>query len=273
MALILHAEKTNTRRFSSKIEKPKKAEKKIKKLQVLLKKHAGRSRGRITVRHQGGRHKRQYRLIDFKRNKIGIEGKIEEIQYDPNRTVDIALVAYADGDKRYILLPNGMKKGDSLESGERVEVKTGNAMKLKSMPVGTLVHNVEMTPGHGGQIGRSAGTRLVIQAKENGYAHLKMPSGEIRMISLEAMATVGALGNEEWKNVMLGKAGRSRHMGIRPAVRGVAQDPRSHAHGGGEAKSGVGRKSPMTKYGKKAVGITRNRTKYTNKYIVKRRTK
>jgi large subunit ribosomal protein L2 len=144
-------------------------------------------------------------------------------------------------------------------------------MKLKSMPVGTLVHNVEMTPGRGGQIGRSAGTSLVIQAKEGGYAHLKMPSGEIRMISLEAMATVGVLGNEEWKNVVLGKAGRSRHMGIRPAVRGVAQDPRSHAHGGGEAKSGVGRKSPMTKYGKKAVGITRNRTKWTNKYIVKRR--
>lgn len=271
MALIEYKEKTNTRRFSSKIEKPAKTGKKIKSLHILLKKHAGRSKGRVTVRHQGGRHKRQYRLIDFKRNKMGIEGKIEAVEYDPNRNVDIALINYADGEKRYILLPQGMKQGDSLVASDRAEVRTGNAMKLKSMPVGTLVHNVELTPGRGGQIGRSAGTSLIIQAKEAGYAHLKMPSGEIRMVSLEAMATVGVLGNEEWKNVVLGKAGRSRHMGIRPAVRGVAQDPRSHAHGGGEAKSGVGRKSPMTKYGKKAVGKTRNRTKWTNKYIVKRR--
>ncbi len=271
MALIEYKEKTNTRRFSSRIEKPKKTGKKIKALQTLLKKHAGRSKGRVTVRHQGGRHKRQYRLIDFKRNKSGVEGKIEAVEYDPNRNVDIALINYSDGEKRYILLPGGMKKGDTVVAGDRVEVRTGNAMKLKSMPVGTLVHNVELTPGRGGQIGRSAGTSLIIQAKESGYAHLKMPSGEIRMVSLEAMGTVGVLGNEEWKNVVLGKAGRSRHMGIRPAVRGVAQDPRSHAHGGGEAKSGVGRKSPMTKYGKKAVGKTRNKTKWTNRYIVKRR--
>lgn len=269
--LIEYKEKTNTRRFSSKIVKPKKTGKKVKALHTLLKKHAGRSKGRVTVRHQGGRHKRQYRLIDFKRNKTGVEGKIESVEYDPNRNVDIALINYADGEKRYILLPHGMKKGDSLMAADKAEIRTGNAMKLKSMPVGTLVHNVELTPGRGGQIGRSAGTSLIIQAKEGGYAHLKMPSGEIRMVSLEAMATVGVLGNEEWKNVMFGKAGRSRHMGIRPTVRGVAQDPRSHAHGGGEAKSGVGRKSPMTKYGKKAVGKTRNRTKYTNKYIVKRR--
>lgn len=270
MALVEYKEKTNTRRFSSRIEKPEKADKRPSGLHVVLKKHAGRSKGRVTVRHQGGRHKRYYRMIDFKRNK-NIEGKVEGIEYDPNRNVDIALVTYSDGDKRYILLPTGLKVGDTVMAGERVDVRTGSAMKLKNMPIGTMVHNVELTPGSGGQIGRSAGTSLTIQAKENGQAHLKMPSGEVRMVSLEAMATVGVLGNEEWKNIMLGKAGRSRHMGIRPAVRGVAQDPRSHPHGGGEAKSGVGRKSPMTKYGKKAVGKTRNRTKWTNKYILKRR--
>lgn len=271
MALIQYQEKTNTRRFSSKIEKPKKVGKGIKSLKVLLKKHAGRSKGRVTVRHQGGRHKRYYRIIDFRRDKFNVEGKIDSIDYDPNRNVNIALVAYPDGDKRYILLPQTLKVGDLVVSGEKVEVKVGNALKLKNMPVGTLIHNVELIPGRGGQFGRSAGTALIIQAKESGYAHLKMPSGEVRMVSLESMGTVGVLGNEEWKNVMLGKAGRSRHMGRRPAVRGVAQDPRSHPHGGGEAKSGVGRKSPMTKYGKKAVGKTRKRNKWTSKLILKRR--
>ena len=178
---------------------------------------AGRSHGKIASRHQQRGAKKFYRIIDFKRDKLNIPAKVSSIEHDPNRGANIALVYYADGEKRYILLPTGMKKGDSLMADDRAEVKTGNAMKLKSMPVGTLVHNVEMTPGRGGQIGRSAGTSLIIQAKEGGYAHLKMPSGEIRMISLEAMATVGVLGNEEWKNRVIGKAGRNRHKGIRPS--------------------------------------------------------
>ncbi len=272
MALVQYSEKTNTRRFSSKLEKPKKVEGAPKGLKSLLKKHSGKnSSGRLTVRGQGGRHKRYYREVDFRRDKHGVEGKIEAFEYDPNRNVNLALISYPDGDKRYILCPQGVKVGDLVLSGERTEIKTGNASKLKNMPVGTVIHNVELTPGKGGQIGRSAGVGLIIQAKENGYAHLKMPSGEIRMVSLESMATVGVLGNEEWKNVVFGKAGRKRHMGIRPTVRGVAQDPRSHPHGGGEAKSGVGRKTPMTKYGKPAVGKTRKIKKWTSKYILKRR--
>lgn len=269
--LIQYKEKTNTRRFSSKMEKPKKTEKIAKGLHVLLKKHAGRSKGRITVRHQGGRHKRYYRIIDFKRNKLNVEGVVMAIEYDPNRNVNIALIKYTDGEQRYILAPKGLTKGMHIIASEKAENRIGNAMQLKSMPIGTVIHNVELTAGKGGQLGRSAGTGLTIQAKDDGYAHLKMPSGEVRMVSLECYGTVGVLGNEEYKNIHLGKAGRSRHMGIRPAVRGVAQDPRSHAHGGGEAKSGVGRKKPMTKYGKPAVGKTRKRSKWTNKYIVKRR--
>ncbi len=273
MALIQYQEKTQTRRFASKIEKPKNTGKKLTHgLAVLLKKHAGRSGGKVTVRHQGGRHKRFYRIVDFKRDKFDVEGKVEGLEYDPNRNVQVALIVYSDGERRYILAPKGLKLGeDVLSSEKRVEIKVGNALKLKNLPIGTVVHNVEMIPGRGGQIGRSAGTSLAIQAKESGYAHLKMPSGEIRMIPLESLGTVGSLGNEEWKNVKFGKAGRKRHMGIRPTVRGVAQDPRSHAHGGGEAKSGVGRKSPMTKYGKKAVGKTRRVKKWTSKYILKRK--
>ncbi len=269
--LIQYKEKTNTRRFASKIVKPKKTEKRMKSLQVLLDKHAGRSRGRVTVRHQGGRQKRYYRIIDFKRDKFNIVGKVENFEYDPNRNVNIALVNYADGEKRYILAPKGLNVGDEIVSGERVDVRLGNALKLKNMPVGTVVHNVELSSGRGGQLARSAGTGLIIQAKEAGYAHVKMPSTEIRKINWECLATVGSLGNEDYKNIDFGKAGRKRLMGIRPTVRGVAQDPRSHAHGGGEAKSGVGRKSPMTKYGKKAVGHTRKIGKWTGKYILKRR--
>jgi large subunit ribosomal protein L2 len=271
MALIKYHEKTNTRRFASKLSRPKRSVEAIKGLISILPKKSGRSGGRVTVRHQGGREKRYYRVVDFRRDKFGIEGEIASLEYDPNRNVDIALVKYPDGDYRYILSPKGLKVGDKVVSGEKVEVKTGNAMKLKNLPVGTLVHNVEMVPGKGGQIGRSAGTALTLQAKQEPFAHLKLPSGEIRMIPLEAMATVGALGNEEWKNIVWGKAGRSRHRGIRPAVRGVAQDPRSHAHGGGEARSGVGRKKPMTKYGRPAVGNTRKRGKYSDKLIIKRR--
>lgn len=273
MALIQYAEKTNTRRFASKIVKPAKIGRSPRALTSILQKHSGRSHGQMMVRHQGGRQKRYYREVDFKRNKFGVIGKIESIEYDPNRNVNIALVVYSDGDKRYILQPADLKVGHEIVANDKAEIKTGNAMKLKSMPVGTMIHNVEMTPGKGGQLGRSAGTKLMIQAKEAGYAHLKMPSGEIRMISLEAMATIGSLGNEDAKNVKLGKAGRSRHMGIRPSVRGTAMDPHSHPHGGGEGRSGVGRKKPMTKYGKPAVGNTRKKGKWTGKYIISRRNK
>lgn len=244
----------------------------MKNLKTLLKKHSGRSSGgMVTVRSQGGRHKRYYREIDFKRNKFGIMGEIVSLEYDPNRNVEIAGVKYADGEYRYILAPKGIKLGEKIISGDKVEAKVGNAMKLKNITVGALLHNVELTPGKGGQLGRSAGTALQLLAKEGGFAHLKMPSGEIRMILLESLATIGSLGNEEIRQRVLGKAGRSRHMGIKPNVRGVAQDPDSHPHGGGEGRSGIGRKSPMTKYGKKAVGKTRNKKKWTSKYIIKRR--
>lgn len=255
------------------MDKPKKTVKTVRSLMGILSKKSGRSHGQIMVRHQGGRHKRYYRMIDFKRNKFGIQGKIETLEYDPNRNVSIFLINYSDGEKRYILAPQGVKVGDEVISGDKVEVKGGNAMKLKNMPVGTLIHNVELIPGKGGQLGRSAGTSLMVQAKEGGFAHLKMPSGEIRMVSLESMATVGVLGNEDYKNINFGKAGRKRHMGIRPSVRGVAMDPGSHPHGGGEGRSGIGRKKPMTKYGKPAVGKTRKIGKWTGKYILKRRSK
>lgn len=271
MSLIQYKESTPTRRFASKMEKPKNNLDAPKKLKVTLKKHSGRTNGRITVRGQGGRHKRYYRMVDFKRNKFGVEGKIEAFEYDPNRNVNIALVSYPDGEKRYILAAQGLKVGDVVSSGERAEVRVGNSLKLKNIPVGTAVHNVELQPGKGGQIGRSAGTSLAIQAKESGMAHLKMPSGEVRMVSLESLATVGVLGNEDYKNLELGKAGRKRWLGKRPKVRGVAMDPNSHPHGGGEGRSPVGRKKPMTVYGKPAVGQTRKRGKWTSKYILRRR--
>ncbi len=269
--LVQYKENTKTRRFASKMLKPVKNYDAPKSLRRLLKKHAGRSGGKITVRHQGGRNKRYYRMVDFKRDKIDVEGRVSVFEYDPNRSVNLALVVYSDGDKRYILAPNELKIGDKVIASDKAEIRVGNALKLKNVPIGTNLHNVEIIPGKGGQIGRSAGAVLVLQAKEAGFAHLKLPSGEIRMIPLDASATVGILGNEDRKNMEIGKAGRKRHMGIRPTVRGTAQDPNSHPHGGGEARSGVGRKKPMTKYGKPAVGKTRNRTKWTNKYILKRR--
>ncbi len=245
-----------------------------KALKTILKKHSGRSNsGKVTVRGQGGRQKRYYRTVDFIRNKFGVEGTVISLDYDPNRNLSIALVKYTDGDFRYILTPAGLKVGDKVISGDRVEVKPGNAMKLKNITVGALVHNVELIPGQGGRIGRSAGTEIQLLAKEGGYAHLKMPSGEVRMVPLEAMATIGSLSNKEHKGLVIGRAGRSRHMGIRPTVRGTAQDPHSHPHGGGEGRSGVGRKKPMTKYGRPAVGNTRNKTKWTNKFILKKRNK
>ena len=269
--LINYHEKTKTRRFAAKLVKPKKNKLAPRNLKVILQKHSGRSRGKVTVRHQGGRHKRYYRIVDFARSKSGVEGKIIGFEYDPNRSVDLCIVQYEDGEKRYILSPNGINLGDKVIASDKAEIRVGNAIKLKNIPIGTSLHNVELEPGRGGQLARSAGTSIILQAKETGSAHLKLPSGEIRMVSLECFATVGVLGNEDRKNMQLGKAGRARHMGKRPEVRGTAMDPRSHPHGGGEGRSGVGRKKPMTKYGKPAVGNTRNRTKWTNKYILKRR--
>jgi len=240
-------------------------------LQTILKKHSGRLRGRVTVRGQGGRHKRFYREIDFKRNKFGMIGEVMAVEYDPGRNVDILLIKYSDGEARYILAVKGVKVGDKIVSDEKTEVNLGNAMKLKNMPVGTLVHNVELNPGRGGQIGRSAGTGLQLASKEGEFAQLKLPSGEVRLIPLQSMATIGTLANEEMKNRVIGKAGRARWMGRRPINRGVAQDPNSHPHGGGEGRSGVGRKKPMTKYGKPAVGKTRKKNNRSNRYIVKRR--
>ena len=244
------------------------------KLKFIRKKNSGRNvSGQVTVRHQGGEHKRFMRVIDFKRNKFGIEGKVGSIEYDPNRTAEIALIHYVDGEKMYILSPLGLKVGDVVKSGIGAEIKTGNALPLKALPLGTVVHNVELSPGRGGQMGRSAGTGIIVQAKEGQDIDLKLPSGEIRRVDGDCLATVGTLGNINWKNEVLGKAGRSRHMGIRPTVRGVAQNPRSHAHGGGEGRSGIGRKNPMTYAGRRAVGKTRKKNKYSDKYILKRRKK
>jgi large subunit ribosomal protein L2 len=243
-----------------------------KSLKGMLKKNSGRSNsGKVTVRGQGGRHKRFYREIDFRRDKYGVVGEVAAIEYDPNRNVSIALIKYPDGDYRYILAPKGLGLAEKVVSGEKVEIKTGNALKLKNIPIGTTIHNVELIAGKGGQIARSAGAGIQLLSKESGYAQLKLGSGEIRMISLEAMATIGVLGNEEFKHRVIGKAGRARWMGKKPIVRGTAQDPDSHPHGGGEGRSGVGRKKPMTVYGRPAVGKTRNKKRWTSKYIVKRR--
>lgn len=243
-----------------------------KKLKVILKKHSGRDNsGQISVRHRGGRQKRYYRIIDFKRDKIGVEGKVVSIEYDPNRTVDIALVEYKDGEKRYILCPQGLKVGDTVISDEKTEIKVGNCLKLKNIPLGIPIHNIELYPGKGGQLIRSAGTFAEIVAKEEKYAHVKFPSGEIRKILLECRATIGQLGNIDHKLEKLGKAGRKRLMGIRPTVRGTAQNPRSHPHGGGEGRTGEGM-IPKTPWGKMARGKkTRKKKKWSNKLIVKRR--
>jgi len=242
------------------------------RLKIIRKKHAGRdSQGRVAVRHQGGEHKRFLRNIDFKRDKFNVVGRIVALEYDPNRTCDVALIHYSDGDKRYILAPNGLNENDMIISGEEIEPKIGNALPLAKMPIGAIVHNIELTPGRGGQLARSAGTSAVVMARENGYIHLKLPSGEIRKVREESLATIGQLGNVEWKNEVIGKAGRSRNMGIRPTVRGVAQNPRSHPHGGGEGRSGIGMPSPKTFAGRKAVGKTRKKNKYSNKYILQRR--
>ncbi len=244
------------------------------KLKVIKKKNSGRdNQGRVAVRHQGGQHKRFLRIVDFKRNKPDTKGVVVSIEYDPNRTSKIALVQYADGEKRYILAPNDLKVRDRISSGLKADIKPGNSMPLMLLPIGTVVHNVEINPGRGGQIARGAGTGAVVQAKEGNFVHVKMPSGEIRKIRGECMATVGMLSNVDWKNEVFGSAGRKRHMGIRPTVRGVAQNPRSHPHGGGEGRSGIGLKSPKTFAGRIAVGKTRSKKKYSNQYILKGRTK
>lgn len=246
----------------------------MNKLKFIKKKHSGRdSSGKVSTRHQGGEQKRFLRVIDFRRDKQDIEAKVLALEYDPNRSVDIALVQYTDGERRYILAPNELKVNDVIMSGTNVELRIGNAMPMELMPIGTLVHNVEMVPGHGGQIARGAGTGAVIQAKEGNVIHLKMPSGEIRTILAKSMATVGVLGNADWKNRVFGKAGTKILMGIRPTVRGVAQNPRSHPHGGGEGRSGIGMNTPKTYAGRPAVGNTRRPKKYSNKYILQRRKK
>ncbi len=244
----------------------------MKRLKTIKKKHSGRdASGQVVVRHQGGAHKRYLRQIDFKRDKTDIAGKVIAIEYDPNRTCDIALVQYADGEKRYILAPQGLKENDTISSGKGVDIKIGNALPLGKMPAGTVVHNIELTPGKGGQIARGAGTGAIVSSTEGGYVFLKLPSSEVRRVSVAAMATIGQVGNVEWKNEVIGKAGRARNMGRRPTVRGVAQNPRSHPHGGGEGRSGIGMKSPKTYAGRKAVGKTRKHNKYSDKYIVTRR--
>ncbi len=246
----------------------------MKKLKFIRKKKGGRnSKGKVVVRHKGGEHKRFLRVIDFKRRKKDIIGKVIAIEYDPNRTCDIALIQYADGDKKYILCPERLKVGKNVVAGEKVDAKLGNAGPLGNFPVGTVVHNIELSPGKGGQMARSSGTSAIIQAKEGNFIHLKLPSGEIRKVRKVCFATVGNLGNIEWKNKVFGKAGSKRHLGIRPTVRGVAQNPRSHPHGGGEGRSGIGMRIPKTYAGRSAFGKTRNKKKYSNKYILQRRKK
>ena len=237
-----------------------------------LKKNAGRnSYGRITVRHKGGGNRRKYRIIDFKRDKEGV-ATVLTIEYDPNRSSHIALVEYEDGEKRYILAPVGLKVGDKGEEGASADIKVGNALKLKDIPTGTVVHNVELYPGRGGQLARAAGNSAQLMAKENGFALLRLPSGELRNVSAECRATIGTVGNADHENVKLGKAGRTRHLGIRPTVRGSVMNPNDHPHGGGEGKAPIGRPGPCTPWGKPALGYkTRNKKKASNKMIVKRR--
>ena len=243
-----------------------------KSLLAPIKKTGGRNvHGRITVRHIGGGAKQKYRIIDFKRNKDGIPAKVATIEYDPNRTANIALLHYADGEKRYILAPYGMQVGDTILSGETADIKPGNALEIKNIPVGTMIHNIEMKPGKGGQIARSAGNAAQLMAKEGAYAQVRLPSGEVRMIPMNAKATIGQVGNLDSENVNIGKAGRKRHMGVRPTVRGSVMNPCDHPHGGGEGKSPVGRPGPVTPWGKPAMGYkTRKHHNRSDKFIVKR---
>ena len=240
-----------------------------------LRHKAGRNHhGKITVRHQGGGAHRKYRIIDFKRNKDGIPATVKAIEYDPNRTCFIALLYYADGEKRYILAPLGLKVGDTVMSGPEADIKPGNCLPIENIPLGTLIHNVEIKVGRGGQMVRSAGTAAQVMAKEGAYAQVRLPSGEVRKVSMNARATVGQVGNTDHSNVRIGKAGRSRHLGIRPSVRGVVMNPCDHPHGGGEGRSPVGMPAPMSPWGKKTQGVkTRKHRKYSDKLIVSRKSK
>ena len=249
------------------------ASKPEKSLTVSLKKNAGRNnQGKITVRHHGGGSRRKYRIIDFKRRKDNIPAKVLTIEYDPNRTANIALICYADGEKAYILAPNGLQVGQTVMNGEQAEVRTGNCLPLQNIPVGTEIHNIELYPGKGGQLVRSAGNSAQLMAKEGKYATLRLPSGEMRMVPISCRATVGQVGNIDHELVNIGKAGRKRHMGIRPTVRGSVMNPNDHPHGGGEGRTGIGRPGPVTPWGKPALGLkTRKKKKQSNKLIVRRR--
>ncbi len=248
-------------------DKPEKA------LTVTLKKHAGRNvRGKITVRHRGGGTRAKYRIIDFKRNKDDIPATVKSIEYDPNRSANIALVCYADGEKRYIIAPNKLKVGDVIVSGPDSDIKVGNALPIANIPVGTIIHNIELKPGKGAQMVRSAGNGAQLMAKEGNYAQVRLPSGEVRMVRINCRATIGEVGNIEHANIQIGKAGRKRHMAWRPTVRGSVMNPNDHPHGGGEGRAPIGRKGPVTPWGKPALGYkTRNKHKDSNKYIVRRR--
>jgi large subunit ribosomal protein L2 len=244
-----------------------------KSLVVTLKKNGGRNnQGKITVRHHGGGAKRKYRIIDFKRDKDGVVGTVASIEYDPNRTANIALIQYADGEKRYIIAPKGLKVGNKIESGENADIKVGNALPLKNIPEGTVVHNIELKAGKGGQMARSAGSSVQILGHEGKYTLLRLTSGEVRKVLSECRATIGEVGNEDYELVNIGKAGRKRHMGIRPTVRGSVMNPNDHPHGGGEGRAPIGRKGPVTPWGKPALGYkTRKNKKASDKLIVRRR--
>ena len=244
-----------------------------KSLLATKKKNAGRnSYGRITVRHQGGGNRQKYRIIDFKRKKDNMEATVIGIEYDPNRTSNIALIQYEDGEKAYILAPVGLKDGDKVVSGENVDIKPGNCLPIENIPVGTLIHNIELNPGQGGKMVKAAGGEAQLMAKEGEYAHVRLPSGEMRLVRAKCRATIGTIGNTDHGNVKLGKAGRTRHMGVRPTVRGSVMNPVDHPHGGGEGKAPVGHSGPLTPWGKPALGYkTRKKNNRTDKYIVKRR--
>ena len=244
-----------------------------KSLLVSKKKNSGRNAyGRITVRHQGGGNRQKYRIIDFKRNKVDMPATVVGIEYDPNRSANIALIQYEDGEKAYILAPVGLKDGDKVVSGDKADIKPGNCMKIENIPVGTMIHNIELNPGQGGKLVRAAGQEAQLMAKEGKYAHVRLPSGEMRLIMAVCKATIGTVGNTDHENIKLGKAGRTRHMGIRPTVRGSVMNPVDHPHGGGEGKAPVGHAGPMTPWGKPALGYkTRKKNKKSDKMITKRR--
>lgn len=243
-----------------------------KSLLVTIKKNSGRNnQGKITVRHQGGGVKRKYRIIDFKRNKLNVPGTVASIEYDPNRTANIALINYADGEKRYIIAPKGLEVGATIESGENADIKVGNALPIMSIPVGTMIHNIELRPGKGGELARSAGTSAQILGREGNYVMIRLSSGEQRKVLGTCYATIGVVGNEDASLVKIGKAGRKRHMGIRPTVRGSVMNPNDHPHGGGEGRAPIGRKAPMTPWGKPALGLKTRKKKQSDKFIVRRR--